>query len=221
MIPTLIDKQDGFQIVRDKIAQILADEIASQMALATADSQDPDLWKVRIFLERGDAWEQFLVDPPADESPICNVWYDGSTFPEDRGDVVNRQMSRGIFNLDCFGYGVSADVPAGGHDPGDKEAVFAVHRALKLVRNIMMAAEYTYLDLRGTVWGRWPQSINSFQVEFNEVALQHVKGARLALRVDFNEFSPQVATETLEYISTTIKNAEDGEVLARVDVDHS
>jgi hypothetical protein len=220
-IPTLIDKQDGFQIVRDQIALILATEIASQQALATAGGKDPDLWKVRIFLERANAWEQFLDVPPADTSPICNVWFDQDTFPEDQGNVVSRQTSRGVFNLDCFGYGVSANNPSGGHEPGDKEAAFEAHRALKLVRNIIMAAEYVYLGLQGTVGKRWPLSRNSFQREFQELAIQQVAGARFALRVDYNEFSPQVAAETLEYMSTTIKRAEDGEVLAEIDIDHS
>jgi hypothetical protein len=221
MIETLIDKQDGFQIVRDKIALILATEIANQQALAVVDSQDPDLWKVRIFLERANAWEQFLDTPPADTSPICNVWYDQDTFPENQGNVVKRQTSHGVFNLDCFGYGVSANNLAGGHTPGDKEAAFQAHRALMLVRNIIMAAEYTYLGLRGTVGKRWPLSRNSFQREFQELAIQQVAGARLALRVDYNELSPQVVAETLEYMSTVINRAEDGEVLAEIDVDHS
>ena len=84
-----------------------------------------------------------------------------------------------------------------------------------------MAAEYVNLGLRPNVGNRWPQSRNSFQREFQELAIQQVAGARLALRVDYNEFSPQVAAETLEYISTTIRRAEDGEIVAVVDVDHS
>ena len=75
-IPTLIDKQDTFEIVRDQIATILVTEIVSQQALAVADGKDPDLWKVRIYTERSNAWEQFLEVPPVDESPICNIWYD-------------------------------------------------------------------------------------------------------------------------------------------------
>ena len=42
---SLIDKQDSFEIVRDKIALILANEIASQQVLAKADSRNPDDWK--------------------------------------------------------------------------------------------------------------------------------------------------------------------------------
>jgi hypothetical protein len=220
-IPTLIDKQDTFEIVRDQIATILVTEIVSQQALAVADSKDPDLWKVRIYTERSNAWEQFLEVPPADESPICNVWYDQDSFPENRGNTVSRQTAQGIFNLDCFGYGISTNDPAGGHEPGDKEAAFEAHRALRIVRNIIMAAEYVNLGLRPNVGNRWPQSRNSFQREFQELAIQQVAGARLALRVDYNEFSPQVAAETLEYISTTIRRAEDGEIVAVVDVDHS
>jgi hypothetical protein len=218
-IPALIDKQDTFEIVRDQIATILVTEIASQRALATAGGKDSDLWKIRIYTERANAWEQFLEVPPADTSPICNIWYDQSSFPGDRGDTVNRQMSETTYNLDIFGYGIASDDGGTGHNPGDEEAAFAAQRALRLIRNILMAAEYTYLGLRKTVWQRWPQSIQTFQPELNEQAVQQVRGARVALRVSFNEFSPQVAAETLEYISTTIKRAEDGQILAQVDFD--
>ena len=44
-IQALIDKQDSFEIVRDKIGLILASESASQQALATAAAKDPDLWR--------------------------------------------------------------------------------------------------------------------------------------------------------------------------------
>lgn len=206
----LIDKQDGFEIVRDKIAAILAAEIASQQALATAAGEDPDLWKVRIYSERGNAWEQWLPADPTDTSPFCNVWYDSSNFPEGMSNVVARQKSESIYNLDCYGYGVASDDPAGGHNPGDKEAVLEAHRALRLVRNIIMAAEYTYLGLQGTVWQRYPQTIEVFQREYQGVALDQIVGARFALRVGFNEFSPQVAAETLEYISAAVKRGPDG-----------
>ena len=60
----LIDKQDSFEIVRDQIAAILKTEITSQIALATtAGKPNPDDWKLRIFSERANPWEQFLNGP--------------------------------------------------------------------------------------------------------------------------------------------------------------
>lgn len=223
-IPELIDKQDGFEIIRDKIVQILVTESASQQALATAAGKDPNLWKLNIYAERGNPFEQWLNDPcsTVDTTPIVNVWYDSSTFPPNTSNVVGRQKSEGVFNIDCYGFAFSK-ADGAGHKPGDREAAYEVARALRLVRNILMAAPYTYLELRGTVWKRWIDSMMSFQPEFNERLVQNVRGGRIAFRVEFNDFSPQFAEETLEQIYTTIRRAEDGlvEIWAEVDIDYT
>ena len=108
-----------------------------------------------------------------------------------------------------------------GHVPGDKEAAFEVQRALRLVRNILMAAEYTYLSLRGLVWQRWPQAVTVFQPQIDARQIQQIVGARLAFRVVFNEFSPQVEAETLELLSVDVIRAEDGEIYFEADYDYT
>jgi len=218
-IQSLIDKQDTFEIVRDKIAEILAVETASQQALATAGGKDPDLWKLRVFTERSSAWEEWLNNP-TDLAPIVNIWYDRSTFDPAGSNVVSKQKTVGVFNLDCYGYGRAADDPGGGHTPGDLEAAAVVQRALRLVRNILMASEYTYLSLRKTVWQRWPASVEAFQPQLDGRAVQQVWGARLAFQVTFWEFSPQYEGLELEYVSVTTK-APSGEVLMVTDFDYS
>lgn len=220
MIAALIDKQDNFEVVRDQIAAILATEVASQMALATAGGKDPDDWKLQIYSERSNPEEQWLNEQ-TDRSPIINVWFESSNFDPAASNVVERQKTEGIFNIDCYGYGKAADVAGGGHTPGDEQAAFEVHRALRLVRNILMAAEYTYLGLRGVVWGRWPQSITSFQPQLGSTPAQQVHGARLAFRVVFNEFSPQVEAETLELVTVDVIRAEDGQIVVEADYDYT
>lgn len=219
-IAALIDKQDNFEIIRDQIAAILATEVASQMALATAGGKDPDDWKLRIFSERSNPWEQ-LLNEQTDRSPIVNVWFDNSNFDPAASNISERQKTEGVFNIDCYGYGISSDEMGGGHNPGDKEAAFEVHKALRLVRNILMAAEYTYLGLRGVVWQRWPQSITVFQPQLDGRQMQQLVGARLAFRVVFNEFSPQVPAETLELVSVDVMRTEDGEIVVEADYDYT
>jgi hypothetical protein len=216
MISTLIDKKDTFEIIRDKIALILATEVANQMALATAGGKDPDDWKLRIFSERSNPWEQ-LLNEQTDRSPIINVWFDNSNFDASSSNILERQKTEGVFNIDCYGYGTSSDVPSGGHTPGDKDAALEAQKALRLVRNILMAAEHTYLGLRGTVGSRWPQSMTVFQPQSDGRQMQQIVGARLALRVVFNEFSPQVPSETLELVSVDVKREENGEIIAETD----
>ena len=217
-IDTLILKSDTFEIVRDQIAAILVAEVANQMALATAAAEDPDDWKLRIFTERSNAWEQFLnLTDATDLSPLVNVWYDNGSFPENKGNTVERQAHEATYNLDCYGVAVSADVPVGGHAPGDREAAFEVQRTIRLVRNILMAAVNTYLQLRGIVWQRWPQSITVFQPQIDNQAIQHIVGARIALRILFNETSPQVDSEILEKVAVDVRRTEDGQIVLEAD----
>jgi hypothetical protein len=219
-ISTLIDKQDTFEIVRDRIAAILTTEIASQMQLATDAGKDPNDWKLRIFTERSNPWEEFLNEP-VDISPLVNVWFDNSGFDPSKSNVVERQASETVYNIDCYGYGRSRDDGATGHIPGDREASFEVQRALRLVRNILMSAEYTYLALRGTVWHRMPQSITAFQPQLDARQMQQIVGARLAFRVIFNEFSPQVEPVDLELLSVDVIRTEDGEIVLEADYDYT
>ena len=216
-INALIDKEDNFEIVRDQIAAILTTETASQQALAkAANKKNPKLWKLRVFTERANAIEEWRdVDPTKtiDESPIINVWYDNGSFPMNKGNVVERQAHDAVYNIDCYGVGFSGDNPSGGHFLGDKEAALETQRAIRLVRNILMAADYTYLGLRRTVWRRWPQSINVFQPQIDGRPVSHVVGARIALRVEFNELAPQITPETLEKIVIDTKRTEDGEIV--------
>jgi hypothetical protein len=218
-ISTLIDKQDSFEMVRDQIAAILATEVASQMQLATDAGKDPANWKLRIFTERSNPWEQ-LLDDQTNRSPIVNIWYDNSIFSPGKSNVLERQASESVYNIDCYGYGLSRDDGAG-HIPGDKDAAFEVQRGLRLLRNILMAAEYTYLGLRGLVWQRWPQSITVFQPVLDGQQMQQIVGARLSLRVAFNEFSPQVEPVILELLSVDVIRAEDGEIVLQADYDYT
>lgn len=224
-IPTLIDKQDNFEIMRDQIAAILVTESASQQALAVTAGKDSKLWKLRIFRERSNPWEQFQnVEGETDRSPIVNVWFDNSNFDKASSNISERQKSESVFNIDCYGYGESSSDPdnADGHLPGDREAAFVMQRAVRLVRNILMSDTYAFLGFpRGTIWGKWPQSITSFQPEQNEVRVQNVVAARIAFNVDFNEFSPQTPGEALELISVDISRAENGELVAEKDIDFS
>lgn len=220
LITTLINKQDTFEIIRDQIAAILAIEVSNQMILAKAADLEPLDWKMRIFTERSNPWEQFLNNQD-DKSPLVNVWYDNSNFDQKKGNTVERQNSESIFNIDVYGLGISKDEIQGGHSPGDKAAALEAHRGLRLVRNILMAGPYTYLALRGTVWQRWPQSVQVFQPSSESRTVEQVVGARLALRVSFSEFSPQVVAQTLDLLTVNINRAEDGELLVSANYDYT
>jgi len=82
-----------------------------------------------------------------------------------------------------------------------------------------MADTNAYLQLRGLVGTRWPDSIQAFQPELPENNLIQIWAVRLALNVEFNEFSPQYVPENLEIIDVTLQRDEDGKVLAELEID--
>lgn len=219
MIQTLIDEQDSFEIIRDQIASILVTEVDSQKALATAAGKDSALWDFKVYTERSNPWESYLNDT-ANLTPIVNVWYDNSNFIESGSNIVERQEAEAVFNIDCYAVANSSDNEAGGHNPGDQEAAFAVQRVIRLVRNILMSTEYTYLGLRGLVWQRWPQTVTVFQPQQDRGNVRPVIAARIGFKVKFSEFSPQISGNVLELLSATVKRTEDGEVVLDTHYEH-
>lgn len=217
-IQELIDKQDNFEIIRDQIAAILAIETANLQALATAAGEDPDDWKFLVYLERSNPWERYLNSD--DQTPIVNVWYDSTSFDLAASNVVEAQKGEGVFNIDCYGRGL-ARADGAGHVAGDLEAATECHRVIRLVRNVLMSAYYTYLNLRGTVWRRFIQSINIFQPQETERSTQQIVAGRVALSVHYHEYSPQYVPETLELLSAQVTRASDGEVYVNADYDYS
>lgn len=222
MITQLIDKQDNFEIVRDRIAEILKIDIENQKTLAVAAGKDPALWDLRVFSERNNPWEEYqYADAP--KSPIVNVWFDSLDSDDSASDTVERQKVNGIFNVDCYACGTSIET-AEGHTPGDETAALDIHRAIRLVRNILMAGCYTYLGFprkeKQFVWGRKVTSVNIFQPAPDDATVQNIIGARLVFRVTFNELSPQVEPVPLEIISIKVKRAENGEILLETEYDY-
>jgi hypothetical protein len=216
-IATLIDSLDTAELVRDRIAEILVVELDKQQTLAAQQGKNPREWDLAIFAERSAPWAAFHDNPCTDENsrfqpPLVNVSFDSDSFDKSSSNAVERQKATGLFHIDCYGYGVATDDGVFGHATGDAMASREAQRALRLVRRILMSSHYTYLDLRGTVWGRWTQSRTMFQPQLEGRASAHVVGARLALEVTFNEVSPQVQGQPLELISTTVKRKETGQI---------
>lgn len=214
LITTLIDKLDSRERVRDQIGAILLLEQANQQALATAAGKDPKLWDLRVFIERSNPWVEFqdADDEWLDAPPIVNVSLETASGQKSASDTVTQQTFLATYNIDCYGYGVAADDGATGHIPGDEQAAFVSARAARLVRNILMSAQYTRLGLVGAVGDRWVQAITQFQPQIDERAVQRVVGTRIAFEVRINEFAPEVVGETLEAVNVAVFRAETGEL---------
>jgi hypothetical protein len=225
-IETLIDKTDYVEQVRDQIGAILLVEQQAQQQLALENGKNPKHWKLRVFVERSNAWAEFqdLPDPNSnmpddDTSPIVNVWFDRSQVDPKKSDVVQKQQYDGTFKIDCYGYGVATASLSGGHDPGDARAAFEAQRAARLVRNILMAGHYVTLGMSGVVAQRMVQAIQSFQPQIDDRPAQRIVGCRLSLGVDFKELSPQVQGQPLELISLEVTRMETGELYLEHQID--
>lgn len=208
LIETLLATRDNVEVVRDQIAAILKVELAHQAELGGPPSP-------RVFLERATPWGA-LVEQPENELPIVNVWFDTASYEGAASNIVSRQRCDGTFNVDVYAFAASGDSGAG-HAPGDEAAAVACQATLRRVRQILMSAHYTYLGLRTIVWKRWPQTLNMFQPPIDARAAHHVIAGRLALAVQFNEFSPEVDGEPLETLLVEVFRATTGELLLRAE----
>lgn len=214
LITTLIDKLDNRELVRNKIGAILLLEQTNQQALATAAGEDPRLWDLRVFTERTNPWVEFQEAPEdeLDNPPIVSVWFDNASGQRSASDTVTQQTFAVTYNIDCYGYGVAADDGGTGHLAGDKRASLVVERAVRLVRNILMSAQYVRLDLLGTVGDRWVQNITAPQAVIDARPMQHVFASRITFEVRMNEFAPEVVGEALEAVNVAVFRQETGEL---------
>lgn len=215
MLQTLINKQGSFEIVRDQIYTILKDEITNQVQLATDDGQpDPNKWNLDIYKERFKPWGKFLNPTPGEDlRPIVNVWFSGADVDRAGSNVVELQKFNGNFNIDVYGYGLSSDNQAGGHNPSDLIAVANLQFAITLVYNIIMAASNIYLLLPNIVTERMFNSITDLQPREDDIAVQNIVAARMSLLVKYQESTPQYEPVVLEGVDITGKNASTDDTL--------
>ena len=212
----LITQPDGFEIVRDKIAQLLADEIALQQELAIVAEEDPNDWKLDIYLERSRPWEVFR-DSPETQTPIVNVWYDNTPVDLAASNLSTRQNGVSTFNIDCLAYS-EAKADGAGFIAGDEQAAKNAHKAARLVRQILMHDKYRYLELRTFVGRRYVQARTAFQPNEGNQAVQNVMGVRLVLAVKHDEFISLADFNNLEQVFIEMKFEPNGQVIASMDI---
>lgn len=219
----LIDKQDNFEIVGLQIAAILAQETIDQQALALTAGKDPVLWEFGVYSERFNPWEVFQDNP--DGLPIVNVAYDTSNFRE--GGVVSHQKDDANYNIDVYTSVSASNNVAGGHNPGDESTALALHRVIRLVRNIIMHPDNTYLKLTRVVGAktgnligkRWINSKEKFQPQIGDRPGESVIACRISLAVTFNETPVNEEFPELEVVGITAKRAIDGKIILEADFD--
>lgn len=216
IIPLVLD-MDGFEIVRDRIAEILALETASQQAQAAAAGYDPDDWKFLVYSERIDPWERYRDGK--DKVPIVNVWYDSDVFDRTTSNNTTRQTTTSQFNIDCYAWAPSR-ATVDGHAPGDESAAKIAHKIGRFVRRFLMHPKYRRLGFPNggdPVWDRWVSNRTAFQPQSGNQSMHNVMGFRVALEVRHNETVDIEEPETLELINTKFYHEPDGQVVAEIE----
>ncbi len=211
----LIDKQDNFEIVGLQIAAILAQETIDQQALAATAGKDPNLWKFEVFSEKFNPIGLFQNNSVV--TPVVNIWYDTSNFNPSNGNVSTNQKDDAIFNIDIYAGVAATDNVVGGHNPTDESTVLELHRIIRLVRNIIMHPDNTYLKLQGLVWRRWINSKEKFQPQIGDRPVEGVIADRISFSVSFNETPVNESFPTIEVIGITVRRAEDAKIILEAD----
>lgn len=216
-IERLINTVDAFERVRARIADILATETASQQQLAEQEGEDPRQWALRVFEERAGVWSDFLTADhsttgPLDVPPVVNVRFEAESLIGGASNALRKQEYDARFTVDCYGYG-AASADGSGHLPGDRRAALEAQRAVRLVRNILMASEYVALRMRGVV-GR--HAVTSVQaVELDPETSIRVAMLRMVLEVRLSETSPQATAAPIGGIDAALVRDPTGEVIVR------
>jgi hypothetical protein len=220
-ITTLIDKQDTNEIVRDKIAVILATEIANQKSLALqAGKTDPNDFYFDTYIERSRPW-QILSDECGAESGemkhgLVNVVFDSDSFDNMGSANIKFQRAKGVFFIDCY-----AHINKSNNLAGDEATSKESDRIARFVRNILMFGDYMYLDLRGVVTRRYIQKREKLQPDIRQEASENVIVTRVILGVDYEEYTEQAIPEDLENVFGECELSDTGQVLFDVDYDYT
>ena len=220
-LPDLIDKTDNFEVVRDLIATILAAETISQQALAVAAAEDPKLWAFDVFIERSNPFE--TLKGFASANPVVNVWFDTSSADRSRSNQFERQYFEATYNIDVIARGDSAKVAGTGHISGDEQAFRNAQRVARLVRNILMAAQYRFLGVpRGpnqVVLDRWVDGMESYRPDPEKPqSSPNIGGIRISFGVGFNEFDPQIPLSTIDLINIQVFRDSDGKLILESEI---
>ena len=211
----LITSADGFEVVRDAVASIIASEVINQKAQAVAGGFDPSLWDIDVYAERSNPFELFRDNVV--QSPLVNVWYDNSSTELNSSNLGVSQMMNSVINIDCVASGVSKETSTG-HIPGDEDAARTAHRVARIVRGILMHGKYRYLGMPAVVGRRFVSSRNAFQPQSGNQTVQRVVGVRISLTVDHVETIGIEDYAELERVFIVHRHSPAGMIIASQDI---
>lgn len=198
VVDELIKTPDNVEIVRDQICGILSLETAHQYDLAV-EAEDPVArdYKIGVYLENDEPWA--LQTEEDNYFPLVNVSL--QSVSNGKGSTSTNSTNKlATFFIDCYATG-SFD----GTGFSGRLAIIKAWKTARIIRNILEAANYAYLGLRGVVTKRGVTGMETGMPASNNAAIK-VCVVRMKLEVEFNEVSPQVKGVEIAPISLAIKD---------------
>lgn len=183
MIQGIIPNQ-SFELVRDRIGEILANELLNQYGLTSIDEMNADVW-----IER-------FIPFNHTEFPLVNVSFDGGSY-----DNQTQEQSDGTYkyNIDVFVNSKTEDT-----DSGDKTAMINLQKLMGICRSILENSIYKKLSFDSPfIMNRHIESIQIADPGKQE-ATSSVMG-RLVMSVRVPETSELVIPRTLNSFQTMVK----------------
>ena len=197
VVNELLSTPDNVEIIRDQLCGILALECAHQYELAQeGHSTVAEDFNIKVYLENDEPWE-LQTEEDKDVFPLVNVSLQGAK--SDSGSTSTNSTARtATFFVDCYASGIFD-----GSGLSGRMAVIKAWKTARIVRNILEAANYAYLGLRGVVSKRAITDFETGMPKTQNAAIR-VCVVRLKLDVSYTEVSPQVSGVEIDPISLSI-----------------
>lgn len=183
---TNIIPAQSFEVVRDRIAEILIDEFTNQHTLTNDESID-----INVFVERSVAFNH--TELPAINISVARGQYDNKSAPNSPGTY--------IYNIDCHHYANSTE-----ENEGDSLASVRMQRLLGICRAVLENPAYNKLGFTPPFVSRvYISGLDIAQPQTHDTI--NVAMGRITLTVIVNEIHELKTPSILDGYSTEIKIA--------------
>lgn len=174
----------SFEIVRDRVHAILAEELANQAVLSPGAG-----FSMRVYKERS-------VPPNQDEAPMINVRWIGTPYS---AKTMVQSNGTNTYQIDIY---TSAKTTA--TDSGDSLALVKLHRLMGITRSIFANPKYKTLGYQPPFVMR--SSISALNLGFigEQDAMSYVIGT-VMLDVDLPESTELIIPNLIAGSDTTLK----------------
>lgn len=209
--------------IREKIGDILAEELANQRVIATGLNDNPIFWDARVYTQRRLPIGAFVDSPDNDTinaRAIVHIELNGASEDNVRPQTELTQRFTGDFTISCYGYGKARNT-TDGHDPTDVVASTVAESTSALVYNILRNAKLSLLGMQGIVEKRVVNAFifNNPNIDYPEPGF-YVECIQMKLNVTYIEHVQENAGVPLQQINLDVyKDSTTGQLLLSETID--